>query len=85
MVSRYTQSYVYLGFVVELICHLCILLSESGEAGSIHYDDKAIDNLLDRNREGLEEKAMLANEYLASFKVRGMVLLSFLREVTLSS
>ena len=44
-------------------------LLESGESGSIHYDDKAIVNLLDRNREGLEEKALLANEYLASFKV----------------
>ena len=43
---------------------------ESGDIGSIHYDDGAIDNLLDRNREGLEEKALLANEYLASFKVR---------------
>ena len=42
---------------------------EPGDAGSIHYDDATIDNLLDRNREGVEEKSLLANEYLASFKV----------------
>lgn len=38
-----------------------------------HYDDKAIDRLLDRNQavseEDETEESMLANEYLASFKV----------------
>ena len=53
----------------QFFCFAYINISESGESGSIHYDDKAIVNLLDRNREGVEEKALLANEYLASFKV----------------
>jgi hypothetical protein len=39
-----------------------------------HYDDKAIDRLLDRDQEVKEEdeteESMLANEYLASFKVQ---------------
>ena len=48
---------------------MIIISLEPGDLGSIHYDDAAIDNLLDRNRAGLEEKSLLANEYLASFKV----------------
>ena len=33
------------------------------------YDDKAIEQLLDRTQEGQEEKEMAMNEYLSSFKV----------------
>jgi len=36
---------------------------------AIHYDDKAIDDLLDRTKEGIEQKEMWSNEYLSSFKV----------------
>lgn len=47
------------------------------DAGSseetIHYDDKAIGELLDRSREGLEQKEMWSNEYLSSFKVAAYV------------
>ena len=36
----------------------------------IHYDDKAIDGLLDRNRDATEDNEMQSmNEYLSSFKV----------------
>jgi len=43
------------------------------DTAMIHYDDKAIDGLLDRTREGIEQKEMLANEYLSSFKVAAYV------------
>lgn len=43
---------------------------ENGEdAQAIHYDDKAVAELLDRSNRGLEEKESWANEYLSSFKV----------------
>jgi len=45
-------------------------LNEDGESpNDIVYDDKAVDNLLDRSQEGIEEKESWANEYLSSFKV----------------
>ena len=40
------------------------------------YDDAAVDSLLDRTQEGIEEKESWANEYLSSFKVK-----AFFREV----
>lgn len=47
---------------------------ESTDADTaIHYDDAAIDSLLDRSKEGIEQKEMLANEYLSSFKVASYV------------
>jgi len=47
---------------------------DSGESeAAIHYDDAAIDSLLDRSKEGIEQKEMLANEYLSSFKVASYV------------
>jgi len=47
---------------------------ETSEAETaIHYDDAAIDSLLDRSKEGIEQKEMLANEYLSSFKVASYV------------
>ena len=42
---------------------------EGKEDEAIHYDDKAVANLLDRSKEGIEEKENWANEYLTSFKV----------------
>lgn len=42
---------------------------EGKESEMIHYDDKAIGELLDRSQEGIEQKEMWANEYLSSFKV----------------
>lgn len=36
----------------------------------IHYDDKAIDRLLDRNQDATEDTELQSmNEYLSSFKV----------------
>merc|ERR1719412_2971783 len=42
---------------------------KEGEADDIVYDEKAVNALLDRSQEGLEEKESWANEYLSSFKV----------------
>lgn len=44
--------------------------NEGGEGGeAIHYDDKAVAELLDRSNRGLEDKESWSNEYLSSFKV----------------
>merc|ERR1719322_1236988 len=43
---------------------------EEGESkNDIVYDDAAIEKLLDRSQEGVEEKESWANDYLSSFKV----------------
>lgn len=39
------------------------------EEEAIHYDDKAVSELLDRSNLGIEQKESWANEYLSSFKV----------------
>lgn len=46
---------------------------EGSEESAIHYDDKAIEDLLDRTKEGIEQKELWANEYLSSFKVAAYV------------
>ncbi|XP_021937675.1 chromodomain-helicase-DNA-binding protein Mi-2 homolog isoform X5 [Zootermopsis nevadensis] len=46
---------------------------EGKEDEAIHYDDRAIDELLDRTKEGIEQKENWANEYLSSFKVASYV------------
>ncbi|KAK8383250.1 hypothetical protein O3P69_011625 [Scylla paramamosain] len=47
---------------------------ESGkEDEAIHYDNQAIEELLDRSKEGIEQKENWANEYLSSFKVASYV------------
>merc|ERR1712141_805927 len=44
--------------------------NEEGEsANDIVYDEAAVNQLLDRSQEGIEEKESWANEYLSSFKV----------------
>lgn len=40
-----------------------------GDDTTIHYTDEAIRDLLDRSKEGIEQKENWANEYLSSFKV----------------
>jgi chromodomain-helicase-DNA-binding protein 4 len=40
-----------------------------GSGSKIHYDDQAIEKLLDRSQEGIQEKEEGLNEYLSSFKV----------------
>ncbi len=44
---------------------------EDGKEEAIHYDDKAVAELLDRSKSALEEKEKenWANDYLSSFKV----------------
>ncbi|XP_048580667.1 chromodomain-helicase-DNA-binding protein 4 isoform X2 [Nematostella vectensis] len=50
---------------------------ESGDSVVFHYDDKAITSLLDRDQQVMEDEVkdepMLANEYLASFKVASYI------------
>ncbi|XP_034241985.1 chromodomain-helicase-DNA-binding protein Mi-2 homolog isoform X2 [Thrips palmi] len=46
---------------------------EGKEEDAIHYTDKAIDELLERSQEGIEQKENWANEYLSSFKVASYV------------
>ena len=46
---------------------------EGAEDSTIHYDDKAIEELLDRTKKGIEQKELWANEYLSSFKVASYV------------
>jgi chromodomain-helicase-DNA-binding protein 4 len=46
---------------------------EGKEDEAIHYDDKAVSELLDRTKEGIEQKENWANEYLSSFKVASYV------------
>lgn len=43
---------------------------EGKDDEAIHYDDKAVAELLNRSKEGIEQKENWANEYLSSFKVR---------------
>jgi chromodomain-helicase-DNA-binding protein 4 len=44
--------------------------SEEGkDEETIHYDDKAVEELLDRSKSAVEEKENWANDYLSSFKV----------------
>ncbi|XP_063922162.1 chromodomain-helicase-DNA-binding protein Mi-2 homolog [Zophobas morio] len=46
---------------------------EGKEDEAIHYDDRAVNELLDRTKEGIEQKENWANEYLSSFKVASYV------------
>jgi len=40
-----------------------------GDGDTIHWTDEAIRDLVDRTKEGIEQKENWANEYLSSFKV----------------
>ena len=44
-------------------------VTTQGSEAEIHYDDKAVADLLDRTKEGIEQKENWANEYLSSFKI----------------
>lgn len=66
------------GINIFLICHRFgteeLFKEESGkEDEAIHYDNQAIEELLDRSKEGIEQKENWANEYLSSFKVASYV------------
>lgn len=45
------------------------LFKEDSKEDAIHYDDEAVEKLLDRTNEGVEEKENWSNDYLSSFKV----------------
>jgi chromodomain-helicase-DNA-binding protein 4 len=42
---------------------------DEGKEEAIHYDDKAVEELLDRSTKSIEDKENWANDYLSSFKV----------------
>ena len=58
----------------NLVLNPFIFVPDSGDSGRIDYDEKAVLSLLDRTSSHDdapdEEKDIMANEYLASFKVR---------------
>ena len=58
-----------------LLSLMFYILLDSGDSGRIDYDEKAIMSLLDRTSSHDdapdEDKDIMANEYLASFKVKG--------------
>ena len=62
-------------FMLSAPLQIIVVALESGDTGHIHYDDKAVESLLNRTRQDEEEGAdddstnLMANEYLASFKV----------------
>lgn len=60
-------SFIKLRFDILIYNMYLFILGKEEEA--IHYDDKAVADLLDRSKEGLEQKESWANEYLSSFKV----------------
>lgn len=60
------------GHISGLMC--CPHNTDVDETQQIHYDNAAIESLLDRDREGIpvdktDGGQLLANEYLSSFKV----------------
>ena len=59
--------------------------SKEDDSSVIHYDDKAVDRLLDRNQDGIDDAPELAsmNEYLSSFKVAQYVVKDEEEEVSL--
>lgn len=59
-----SSSFIYISLI--------ILLGDNKEDDSsvIHYDDHAIDRLLDRNQDATDDTELQSmNEYLSSFKV----------------
>lgn len=52
-----------------------VFILASNDTGQIFYDMKAVEDLLDRSNEGIEQKESSMNEYLSSFKVRKFVAL----------
>ena len=70
--------------IVILLDHYAISYFHSpvgdDQSTTIHYDDKAIEALLDRDQEGVEgdgsigSENLLANDYLSSFKVASYVM-----------
>ena len=61
MVSIYLTSFFF------------VFLFQGKEDDAIHYNDKAIDDMLERSQMGIEQKENWANEYLSSFKVASYV------------
>ena len=58
--------FFYFSLIVYLLFH-------SAFWTFFHYDDEAINQLVDRSNEGIEQKESWANDYLSSFKVASYV------------
>lgn len=60
-------------FLLSFLLFPLILLSgdnKEDDSSVIHYDDQAIDRLLDRNQDATDDTELQSmNEYLSSFKV----------------
>lgn len=55
---------------VKLVVFVCQGENKEEDSSVIHYDDKAIDRLLDRNQDATDDTEIQSmNEYLSSFKV----------------
>ena len=57
---------------VRNVCRL-LGLADEGNEGTITWDDRSVNELLDRSKEGIEQKDM-ADDYLNSFKVASYVI-----------
>uniref|UniRef100_A0A8D3BSC3 DNA helicase n=1 Tax=Scophthalmus maximus TaxID=52904 RepID=A0A8D3BSC3_SCOMX len=56
--------------VVQIHILFCVKDNKEEDSSIIHYDDKAIDRLLDRNQDATDDTELQSmNEYLSSFKV----------------
>ena len=62
---------------------LSLLFAASNDTGQIFYDVKAVEDLLDRSNEGIEQKESAMNEYLSSFKVN--TIFAFIFSITLEN
>lgn len=55
---------------ILIVCGFYIGENKEEDSSIIHYDDKAIDRLLDRNQDATDDTELQSmNEYLSSFKV----------------
>ena len=66
---NYYEPVISLAKRVALFDCSYLSLSVSNDSGQIFYDMKAVEDLLDRSNEGIEQKESSMNEYLSSFKV----------------
>lgn len=57
-------------FTILIVCGFYPGENKEEDSSIIHYDDKAIDRLLDRNQDATDDTELQSmNEYLSSFKV----------------
>lgn len=65
-------NWMFVCFLLTILIKCAFFAGDNKEEDSsiIHYDDKAIDRLLDRNQDATDDTELQSmNEYLSSFKV----------------